>query len=162
MSPYFSVNLLKNTITEDLNLVHDIVVVEAKSIGFRIFHKTASSELHRSDDLKLDYRYPFCDVFVMARMPHNRNKCHIADRTGRVIWPRETYSVDDVLEKAKNRQFGDFTLRCPGNAESYLDRTYGQNWKSIGETQSYCHLNQESMASVGFDLEDFKPALPFR
>ena len=64
------------------------------------------------------HRYPFTDIFIMAR---KGSVCHIRDKTGRNAWPEDYWPVGDVLEPTP-RQFGDYTLNCPNNPHDYLDR----------------------------------------
>jgi hypothetical protein len=149
--------LVKN-IADVLKTEYQINVVPANSIGWRIFHSIDSEELVRSE--LINYRYPFCDVFVMSK--HRKNRfCHIADRTGRTIWPKETYRLNQVHQNCQLRPFADYYLKCPVNPETYLDKTYGPDWKIVGATQSYCHVTRESVGSLEFMMENYKPALPF-
>ena len=65
-------------------------------------------------------------------------------RTGRVLWPAETYAADDVSrENLREMPFADFTLPCPRNSEGYLDATYGADWRNTGRSQSYNHVTRE-------------------
>ena len=62
------------------------------------------------------------------------------------------------------RQFGDFQLRCPGQPEEYLDRTYGPSWPHTGATHFFSHHNGGLCLSTEFSIAEaasFLPALPF-
>ena len=81
----------------------------------------------------------------------------LRDKQGRNTWAEEKYTSAQVLptggsftpnvSSAKvalaisffakvsgrvSRQFGDFSLFCPGEPEEYLDRTYGPSWPHTG------------------------------
>ena len=90
-----------------------------------------------------------------------KNKVVIAESSGRTIWPKEKYLLKNVLNP-KPRQFADFHFLCPDEPEKYLDNYYGTDWKIVGETQSYCHINRQSLNCVRFDMIDYEPAQPFQ
>ena len=66
-----------------------------------------------SQDNLLNYRYPFCDLFLMSREHGNLGKKFVLSyRQARVIWPQESYPAQDVEEdNCQDRTFGDFTLK---------------------------------------------------
>ena len=132
-------------------------LVEAQLFGYRIFHE--SNSLPMQDNL-LNYRYPFCDVFVMKK---RKSKCFIATGSGRVLWPEEYYYITD-LDNMERQPFGDVFLNCPANAKDYLSRYYGTSWYSEGATHSYDHTTREYVKSVRFQMEKehYQPAKPFR
>ena len=132
-----------------------ICTVPANTFGYRIYHMFDSEELENSD--LLNYRYPFCDIFVMKI---HKKKCFIRERIGRTLWPKEKYQICDI-EKPIPKLFGNFYLMCPNNPEKYLDKTYGENWSKTGETPNYCHITRESKSSVEFDIISYEPAKPF-
>ena len=129
-------------------------ITESNTFGFRIFHESESAPL----DEGLDHRYPFCDIFLM----HQQGKKFVLSRRiARTLWPNESYNIKDILERSENVKFGDFYLRCPGNAERYLTKTYGQNWMTVGETQNYDHRTKERLQSRQFIIDTMEPAKPF-
>ena len=132
-------------------------VVPAPSVGYRIFHKTDSDSL----PYVYNHRYPFCDVFLMTHKGR-ADQCFIADRCGRTLWSNEVYSIRDT-KMLVQRPFGDFVLNCPQNAEDYLDRVYGKEWRDTGVTRSYDHVNKSYVQPVKFTLtkELCQPAVPF-
>jgi hypothetical protein len=107
-------------------------------------------------------RYPFCDVFVMRE--YRGGIIAICHKTGRNAWPNEFYTRDQ-LAQAQWRLFGrtGLELRCPGDPEAYLDRTYGPSWPRVGATHFFDHRSAGCVISTRFELEDamLKPAAPF-
>ena len=135
---------------------YSICTVPANTFGYRLYHMHDSDELGQSD--LLNYRYPFCDIFVMKI---HRKKCFIRERIGRTLWPKEKYRICDI-EKPEPKLFGDFYLRCPNSAENYLVKTYGENWRNTGATPEFCHKTRETKSSIEFDIISNEPAKPFR
>lgn len=135
---------------------YSICTVPANTFGYRLYHMHDSDELGQSD--LLNYRYPFCDIFVMKI---HRKKCFIRERIGRTLWPKEKYRICDI-EKPIPKLFGDFYLRCPNSAENYLVKTYGENWRNTGATPIFCHKTRETKSSIEFDIISNEPAKPFR
>ena len=85
------------------------------------------------------------------------------DKPGRNCWPEERYSKEQV-DTSSLRVFGDFNLRCPGDPESYLDRTYGSSWPSQGSTHYFCHQSAGLCRTTQFSIAEeatFLPARPF-
>ncbi len=128
-------------------------MIETPCVGYRIFH------ISDSEMIATNHRYPFCDVFVMK--PSGRGMCHIADGCGRTLWPAEVYPISDT-RAIEQKPYGDLVLNCPGNAESYLDRTYGAEWHVVGVTHSYDHVSKSHVKPVKFDLTNhlLQPAKP--
>ena len=62
-----------------------------------------------------------------------KNKVYIKEKNGRRVWPKEWYYVKDI-NSSKEMIYGSTTLVCPDNAETYLDRYYGENWKYVAKT----------------------------
>ena len=154
------VDLFHGKVAGDLKKNYNIIFVEPTAVGYRLFHATDSTEVWKTGS-KQEHRYPFCDLFVMRKIPGKPKQCEIRDRAGRVLWPEETYLIEDV-EKAQLMKFGDFKLRCPNNAEEYLNKTYGLDWRCKGKTHNYCHLTQKFMNTEVFSIKDYSPALPLR
>ena len=133
-------------------------IVEAPDVGYRIYHKTDSDELPSCST----HRYPFCDIFTMKCKWVNQNyrRYVIADARGRTLWPNEFYSVEET-RNIKQKSYGDFVLNCPGNAEAYLDRYYGNSWRTEGHTSSYDHITRSYIKSFRFSLTEelLQPAI---
>ena len=73
---------------------HNLAIVSTNTFGYRIFHLTESIELEsKVEGQKLDYRYPFCDVFIMQP---KKNKCFIKEKQGKSLWPNEWYYLKDI------------------------------------------------------------------
>ena len=106
------------------------------------------------------YRFPFCDVFVMRE--YRNGTVALCHKSGRNAWPSEYYTGEQ-LAHAQYRPFGHLQLRCPGQPEDYLDRTYGHSWPSVGATHFFDHRSAGCVISTRFQIEDSmrKPALPF-
>jgi hypothetical protein len=106
------------------------------------------------------YRFPFCDVFVMRE--YRNGTVALCHKSGRNAWPSEYYTGEQ-LAHAQYRPFGHLQLRCPGQPEDYLDRTYGPSWPSVGATHFFDHRSAGCVISTRFQIEDSmrKPALPF-
>ena len=79
-----------------------------------------------------EYRYPFCDVFIMKerKKRYFYNPCHhfhtgpryvLCDKAGQATWPQESYSRSQVDQRTW-RHFGDTRLPCPRDPEEYLSR----------------------------------------
>ena len=66
----------------------------------------------------VSYRYPFCDVFLMAR---RGARLVVGDRAGETAWPEEWYSLEQI-EELSWEQFADFSLPCPASPHLYLSR----------------------------------------
>ena len=151
----------ENKLQNIQNILHSkgYKICEAESFGYRIFHESNSDPIENE---LLKYRYPFCDVYVMAKNK-KKTKCFIAAAAGRVLWPEEYYFVKDI-EKLERRLFGDLFLNCPSNAEKYLSRYYGEDWDKIGATHNYDHITREYINPVSFELlnHHFQPAMPFQ
>ena len=111
------------------------------------------------EDRTVDYRYPYCDVFVMKWL---KNKYVLRDKAGQNAWSNEFYSKDQV-ENIEYRFFGDFCLPCPGTPEDYLARTYGDSWYTMGATHFLNHKSIDIMQSTAFQIDEcmYQPAKPF-
>lgn len=132
------------------------IIQRAQPYSWKIFHATDSDEI---PNVFYTHRYPFCDVFVMKK---KKDRFVLKDKTGQNAWPNEYYTLSQV-ENISQRQFGDFELSCPGSAEEYLDRTYGENWASVGVTHFFCHKSAGLLRPTDFQIEGsmYQPALPF-
>merc|ERR1712126_223948 len=128
-------NKLVTTVRKVLDIEHEIKMVETL-FGYRLFHTRNSDELERRD-----YRYPFCDIFIM--MPNSGKKsgrfCDIRTAAARSVWPKEKYKMTDIICPTP-MLFGDFYLYVGKDPETYLTNTYGENWNEVGSTQDYCHV----------------------
>ena len=138
-----------------------LIIREHSTFGYRIFsslHSVPIDEL-RKDVPGLDYRYPFCDIFLMQR---ENSKYVLTRPSAKILWPNEWYNVRDI-ESCEFLQFGDFFFRCPGNSTEYLNRSYGDDWNRLGKTHNYSHLSRDWVTPVVFSISDTisGPALPF-
>ena len=131
-------------------------IQKAQAYSWKIFHATESDEITNAF---YTHRYPFCDVFVMKKQ---KDRFVLKDKSGQNAWPNEYYSSSQ-LENITPRRFGDFELNCPGSAKEYLDRTYGEDWATVGVTHFFCHKSGGLLRSTDFEIEGgmFQPALPF-
>jgi len=125
---------------------------QSNSYVWKIFHLTDSISIEN-----VEYRYPFCDVFIMKR--HKKKyKCN-ANKS--IVMMTNTLSLD--VENREWRNFGDLSLPVPVHAEDYLTRTYGEDWAYMGATHNISHNSRDILTSERFELKDgqFLPALPF-
>eukprot|EP00095_Tigriopus_kingsejongensis_P002653 maker-scaffold439_size171548-snap-gene-0.20 protein:Tk02653 transcript:maker-scaffold439_size171548-snap-gene-0.20-mRNA-1 annotation:"PREDICTED: uncharacterized protein RT0683-like" len=155
--PDTQVALLLDSV-ERLRSSYGLEIREAGTFGFRVFHGSNSQELPQCE--LLNYRYPFCDIFIMSA---KKNKYVLKYKIAQVLWPAEWYFIKDV-NNCHVKVFGDFGLRCVANPHNYLTRTYGSNWDQVGATQSYNHVQRESTESTEFQLspDQYLAALPLR
>ena len=69
-------------------------MVSTNTFGYRLFHLSESQGLvSKVEGQKLDYRYPFCDIFIMQA---KKSKCFIKQKQGKSLWPNEWYYVKDI------------------------------------------------------------------
>jgi len=135
---------------------HGCGLEKSNSYVWKIFHLTDSEEI---EDRVVNYRYPFCDVFVMK---WQKNKYLLRDKAGQSAWSNEFYTQEQI-NSIEYRLFGDFSLPCPGSPEDYLSRTYGESWYTMGATHFLNHKSIDFMQSTAFTIEEcmYKPAKPF-
>ena len=156
---------LTNTIPQDEELFcslatvfaeHGCALEKSNSYVWKIFHQTDSEEI---EDRVVNYRYPFCDVFVMK---WQKNKYVLRDKAGQSTWSNEFYTREQI-NNIEFRLFGDYSLPCPGNPEDYLARTYGESWHTRGATHFLNHRSIDFMQSTAFTIEEsmYQPAKPF-
>ena len=133
---------------------YDLVAYK-KPFGYKLFPMNNSLPLPPG---RLG-RYPFCDMFLMEKQDGRYVPCHEKPRKR---WPNEFY-LEEEVDNLERRPFGDLSLNCPGNAENYLTRFYGENWNTEGVTQEMDHLQKVFLEPVKFRLknEHFLPAMPF-
>ena len=147
---------LKNTLSEN-----GLVVWKAHHFGYRIYHQSESVPMTGdSSIIGLEYHYPFCDIFLMST---KKNKYILAYKSARVLYPDEWYYVKDI-ESCSLQKFGDYMLPVPANHNQYLNRTYGDDWSTVGSTHNYNHVMKTRMQSETFSLDDSllcSPAKPF-
>jgi len=131
-------------------------IKRSNSYSWKIFHRTQSSEI---ENRNVNYRYPFCDVFVMKLC---KGKYVLKDKIGQSAWTNECYS-EDQIHNINYKRFGKYQLPCPGNPEDYLTKMYGECWYSVGSTHSLDHKSVDLMQSSLFQIEEhmYKPAVPF-
>jgi len=132
----------------------------AQSYSWKVSHLIESEEVRTKTGRVENYRFPFCDVFIMRR---RKNRWELRNKEGRSAWPEEWYSMHQV-DKIQLRQFADFLLPCPGDPEDYLDRTYGESWPEVGATHFFSHKSASILRSTVFSIAEsatFLPAQPF-
>ena len=54
----------------------------------------------------------------------------------------------------ERKKYSNYELNCPKNGEEYLGRTYGDDWKTSGSTQSLIHSTLEFRKPLIFPLEE--------
>ena len=132
-------------------------LTESPTVGYYIFHESESENVTEHVSY---HRYPFCDVWLMAREGDRR--C-MSDKRGMVSYPEEYYNHQDTVQ-TERRAFGDLFLNCPVNSEEYLTRNYGENCLTEGMTPHWDHINKCDLKPVRFKLEKehYQPARPFK
>ena len=84
-----------------------------------------ADDIWRIGSKRIDNMY--IDMYLLKDMPDGTIAYNISRNRKR--WPKE-YLLPDELYPLKNYTFGPLTLQGPNNAESYLERVYGKNWKT--------------------------------
>ena len=135
-------------------------MTESPKYGYFIFHESESEDVTKYAPSYGYHRFPFCDVWLMARDGDQRV---MADKTGIIPYPEEYYSHQDTVQ-TERRAFGDSFLNCPVNHEEYLTRNYGENCLTEGMTHNWDHINKCDLKPVRFKLEKehYQPARPFK
>ncbi|XP_065657584.1 uncharacterized protein RP689 [Hydra vulgaris] len=140
---------------------NNLVIREHHTFGYRIYSSIESVPIdeQRKDVPGLDYRYPFCDIFIMQKI---KSRYELSRSSAKSLWPNEWYNESDI-NSCEHLPFGDFYFRCPGNYSEYLNRTYGDDWSRLGKTHNYCHRSRDWVTPVTFSITDAisGPALPF-
>jgi len=156
---------------QDLHLLEGGAVVEElaglgcrvarnKEYSWKVWHAEMSEEVVTSSGKVAHYRFPFCDVFLTSLQ---RGVWRLRGREGRSAWPEEWYTQEQVEGRAP-RVFGNIELSCPGQPQLYLDRTYGEEWRELGATHTFCHQSGAILRSRQFSIAEsasFLPATPF-
>lgn len=127
--------------------------VEA-SFGYRIFHKTKSMPMPFD---YVNYRYPFCDVFVMMINRFHKgvsNEVVIMEKSARCLYEKEKYDLRNLKEKRKRMKFGLVELYVCDKAEEYLSYYYGSDWKDVCYTPSYDHVSKSYIQPFSFPIEE--------
>jgi len=94
-------------------------VAKAKDYSWKVWLDDQSEEVTSANGRTADYRFPFCDIFIMSK---KKGRYEVRGKQGRSAWPEEWYSLQQV-EKAKLSQFGDMHIPCPADPHLYLDRS---------------------------------------
>ena len=137
-------------------------LTECPIVGYSIFHESESENV--TEHAVSYHRYPFCDVWLLARDGDRRS---ISDKRRMAASPRsfpeEYYNHQDTVQ-TERKAFGDSFLNCPANNEEYLTRTYGENCLTEGMTHHWDHINKCDLKPVRFKLEKehYQPARPFK
>ena len=145
----------------DVFLENDIVLKESFS-GYCLYHRTESVPSYNPvDSDMLDYRLPFCDVFVMHENSE-LGRYELRNGRSRTLWKNEWYLKSSV-EPLKEMLFGDFYLMAINEPIPYLHRTYGEDCLKVGRTHNYDHKTRSQMQSETVDTSiGFEPAKPFK
>ena len=139
---------------------YGLEIVEAFS-GYRIWHKS-ESEFIEGPTKAYDFRYPFCDLYIMRLDPTNSSRIEIRNGRSRTFWTNEWYMVDEI-EPRQLRTFGNFEFKCANKVSDYLERTYGKDCMKVGATHDRDHIGGLSYTPQNFALgnEMCEPAKPF-
>ena len=109
----------------------------------------------------LPIRYPFADVFIYA---YNQTENKFRYRNDWKNWTKGGIRSFDLSTGTKMVPFGDFQTRISVDMTHYLDDIPYTNWRHIGVTQWYNHVNNYLQTEYEFQLtpELYAPAYPFR
>ena len=108
-----------------------------------------------------NYRYPFADIFIYV-YNQAQNKFRYRNIWGQ--WIKAGIRSMDLSGGTKLVPFGDFKTRMSVDMIEYLNESGYQNWKYIGVTQWYSHVNNYAQTEHNFQLIPrlYAPARPFR
>lgn len=138
---------------------HDLKLQEAFS-GYCLYHKFESeSSYNPVGNELLDYRLPFCDIFIMREQ---NDRVELRNAASRILWKNEWFTNSD-LRPFQKLIYGDFYFRAPKNPLPFLRQKYGDDCLNVGMTHNYDHKTRMNMRSEKVEVPDgFLPAKPFR
>lgn len=102
-----------------------------------------------------------CDLFILKFMDHKGKKVlnHYYKRV-RNLWPNDYYDVKDTFP-LKEYKFGDLKILGPNKYKSYLDRSYGKNWKRVGYITQDPDTHYDIDEPIKLKVTKFEPAKNF-
>ena len=133
--------------------------------GYKIFPLDGESINHEKRNWKwnknckdiensetFNYKFPFIDVCFIEK--NNKDEYRYSSEYTRRVWPNYYYKHNELFP-LKRYSFGkkseQFYLTGPSNPEPYLNRAYGNNWKTTAY-KDYDHKNQIRLTNIQFDL----------
>jgi lipopolysaccharide cholinephosphotransferase len=129
--------------------------------GYKIFHLNGSEikyynrnwfwskdskDIEESENF--NYKYPFIDICIVDKV--GESKYHYTNLKVRKVWSDYYQDIKDLFP-LKRYRFNNFTLLGPNNPKPFLDRAYGNDWKTKGYRQ-YDHENQQMLDKIKFNL----------
>ena len=104
-----------------------------------------------------NYAYPFLDIFLFKKI---KDRYVYSSKEVRDTWPKSYYKENEFLP-FKKVPFGDFTIPVVNKPIKYLDRMYGNDWKTHGYRE-YDHQKEEEIKPVKVKLtkKELLPAQP--
>jgi len=120
--------------------------------GDNIHHENRNWNWHNSDvKEKFNYKYPFVDIFFVKSID---GKYQYADESVREIYSKFYYESLELFP-LKRKSFDNFYVNIPHNPIAFLNRAYGDDWKTIGYKE-YDHQNMQFLNKKKFNISDVK------
>ena len=121
-------------------------------------HKKIGKSDRLADRERFNYKYPFIDIFLCESFnvcPYDKNpKYHFSNKYARNLWPKYYHMANDLFPLRKYR-FNDMILPGPKNPIPYLDRSYGNEWRTMGY-KNYDHWNMKFLPVTKFRVKNLE------
>ena len=125
--------------------------------GYRLFFEDGQEINHQnrnwtwSNNVKEDfsYKYPFVDVFFVDLID---GLYQYTNERVRKIYSKFYYKPNELFP-LKRRMLGNFYVNTPNDPTNFLNRAYGNDWRTVGY-QEYDHQNMQFLSKVKFDIRD--------
>ena len=136
----FSDEFKKRLSSENMDIITNYINKDNNKPGLvKIFDKDGiSNNVVKS-------KFPFIDIFI---------NIFDNDKYKRNVHFENFYFTKEEYKNLKDLKFGELTIKGPINSEGYLDRKYGNNWKTEGYVACDDHIN-ESVKNIpcGFKVD---------
>jgi len=152
---------LLGPVSEDLKQNYSITWTKDYSADYKFFGISDQNSAVLDYMKEENYRYPFADIFIYV-YNQTQNKFRYRNIWGK--WIKAGIRSMDLSGGTKLVPFGDFKTRMSVDMIEYLNESGYQNWKYIGVTQWYSHVNNYAQTEHNFQLIPrlYAPARPFR
>ena len=135
------------------------------SADYKLFYSDDSSStiVDVMKGRKNPWRYPFCDIFIYVY--NKTDNMYVYKNRWRKyeFWGKVGFRALDLSGGTKLTPFGDFEMRVSVDIIRYLEESGYENWRNIGVTQWYNHLDNYRVRTYNFQIIPrlYAPALPF-